>query len=353
MAGPFFKYETQTAKTPSGIYTYVKHQRDLMWYRSDSKVNMPPQPHTRITRDVWTVAERRTPGWAPVGPRTEPYATSEFDSELAQATNMAYAMLTSKLSGEYKAALGVTAASWGQTWDMVGKRAKQLRRLATLASRRHKPRGRPTRRGVRKGSSADTFLEYQFGWVPLIGDLWRAANEFADEIPYGFVRGSGRVVCVREDSESNFEQSAYGEARCTQSARFQVINPNIWLANQLGLVNPALVAWDLVPWSFVVNRFVNINALLSSVTDTVGLKQDFESVTKAVRTVQVCRVWNTYPTSHPGYAETTTVGQYGSKGRTVGAIEKPTLQFRLPGLSMTGALIDLSLATQQIMRLRG
>jgi hypothetical protein len=54
------------------------------------------------------------------------------------------------------------------------------------------------------------------------------------------------------------------------SATVQVTNPNMFLANQLGFLNPALVAWELVPFSFVVDWFVNVGAVISSMTDFMG-----------------------------------------------------------------------------------
>jgi len=48
-------------------------------------------------------------------------------------------------------------------------------------------------------------------------------------------------------------------------------DPNVFRLNQLGFVNPAVIAWELVPFSFVVDWFSNVGMVLSSYTDFVGM----------------------------------------------------------------------------------
>lgn len=54
-------------------------------------------------------------------------------------------------------------------------------------------------------------------------------------------------------------------------AEVAVSNPNLWLANQLGLINPGTIALELVPFSFVFGWFVNLEQVISSMTDLYGL----------------------------------------------------------------------------------
>lgn len=58
-----------------------------------------------------------------------------------------------------------------------------------------------------------------------------------------------------------------------------VNNPNLLLLNKLGLLNPASIAWELVPYSFVLDWFANINTVLSQFTDFAGLNTDLVSYT--------------------------------------------------------------------------
>ena len=53
-----------------------------------------------------------------------------------------------------------------------------------------------------------------------------------------------------------------------------ISSPNSLKANQLGLVNPASVAWELIPFSFLVDWFLPVGKFLESYTDTVGMQLD-------------------------------------------------------------------------------
>lgn len=48
-------------------------------------------------------------------------------------------------------------------------------------------------------------------------------------------------------------------------------NPNLFLANQLGLINPAYWLWDSTPWSHIVDWWIPVGPFLNSLTASVGL----------------------------------------------------------------------------------
>jgi hypothetical protein len=64
-------------------------------------------------------------------------------------------------------------------------------------------------------------------------------------------------------------------------AEVHISNPNLYLANKLGFVNPAVIAWELVPFSFVVDWFVPVGNFLSQWTDFVGLSLQNGYTTKS------------------------------------------------------------------------
>jgi hypothetical protein len=61
-----------------------------------------------------------------------------------------------------------------------------------------------------------------------------------------------------------------GNTVITNRVIAQITNPNLFLANQLGLIDIAL-PWKLLPFSFVVDWFINVEQVLSSVTDWYGV----------------------------------------------------------------------------------
>lgn len=139
-----------------------------------------------------------------------------------------------------------------------------------------------------------------------------------------------------------------GTARVTLSASCLVSNPNLALANRLGVINPAVVAWDLVPWSFVVNMFVNVNELLSSLTDEVGYDVTDRTRTDTVRTLTEVLI-----SRAAVYKETPSYGSILRKRKTRQAVSAfaPSLTVKVPDFSWETALIAGSLLIQKINKL--
>lgn len=299
-----------------------------------------------------------------------------FDESLqVTATNASY----SKLLGELRAGsagLGVTLASYRQSADMIRLRAKQIRKLAKKAESRAEALNRmrskrlaENRRARRRGGprkwaprdlipvgSANVFLEGIFGWMPLYSSMKEAMEILASSPPFEVVGRSHTEFRILPKQNNHYgyspgftTETCLTTVRVKQSAEFRVTNPNAWLANQMGLVNPAVVAWDLVPWSFVVNMFVNVNSLMSQFTDFYGL--EYRNASTTVRrdyhetSVFEKTLWVVY------YMEDTRVFNNYTKVRTLG-LSFPSIEFRLPKLTLSTAVMALSLAVQQISGLK-
>lgn len=126
-----------------------------------------------------------------------------------------------------------------------------------------------------------------------------------------------------------------------------VTNPNSFLANQLGLLNPASVLWEITPWSFVFDYFVNVSDFLSSFTDTVGIRLE-----NASRTCMITRNATsiTYNTTSNNYALPGFGGKVVDVVRTPG-ITGPTLSLRPPWrMSVSRAATSVALLLQQLGR---
>lgn len=203
-----------------------------------------------------------------------------------QALNLARDKFVEAVRSE--AMLAVNWAERHQAVEALTKRLDQLVRF-TSALRRKDPRGAlaalgqpPSlapkgRRWARTRSVADQFLEFHFGWVPLVEDIHTSFGLLCKPFPAGLlvevlgkkVKYSGKDV----QQGPNWHVSAYGEGyvRASIGAEVSVSNPNLWILNQLGLLNPLGVAWELTPWSFVFDWFYNMGNFLNQWTDFVGL----------------------------------------------------------------------------------
>ena len=151
-------------------------------------------------------------------------------------------------------------------------RALKRGRLGDAAKAFQSP---PGWRGRSKRAGND-FLEWHFGWQPMCQDIYNAVSTMVSDPPWKVVKGNSSFSTDKADytSGANFHdsrrQTSVGHVRV--ACRVRVSNPNAFLANQLGFANPAAIAWEAVPLSFVADWFGNVGQCLSSMTDFMGLE---------------------------------------------------------------------------------
>lgn len=123
---------------------------------------------------------------------------------------------------------------------------------------------------------ADAWLEFHFGWEPLVKDIFHATQVLQSPM-------SGKTVEARtgvpflESSYSKPYSEAYIEVikgimlhKC--GATLLVTDHNAYMANRLGLTNPAAWAWELIPFSFVVDWFSTVGSFINQWTDLDGVR---------------------------------------------------------------------------------
>jgi hypothetical protein len=271
-----------------------------------------------------------------------PFTQSDFDS--------VYAKFKGKLH-KGDASIGVTVASWGQSRSMIIDRLTKIRRIFKSAATK-----RILRRSKKPTSLtlANDFLEGEFGWVPLLADIHALTSSVCnDAIPRTWTSASSKFPYSKFEVISGspkITQSFSGWGRCTYAAGVDISNPNLWLANRLGLINPLVVAWDLVPWSFVVNMFVNVNQVLSSLTDTVGLTLTNESRTTS-SSVFLEQSAYTYVSPNEAYYNFCNMN-CKARNRVAGVLPRPSLRLKLPGVNFELLAIASALTRQQVAGMR-
>lgn len=127
------------------------------------------------------------------------------------------------------------------------------------------------------------WLEYSFGWSPLVSDCYNILNK-TFEPP--------RMKVQKEHSEvidKSFDQTSASRVRLTGSCRVNVRAtascmvsvdvPALAALAQYGINNPAAVAWELVPWSFVVDWFIPVGDYIEQLGATAGLLLTEQQVT--------------------------------------------------------------------------
>lgn len=123
------------------------------------------------------------------------------------------------------------------------------------------------------------FLEYSYGWAPLFSDIHSSCKILTSDPGSRRVKGKAReswsdVSAVRgSDSSGSYFNRSHQKCDLTITTRavVRITNPNVFLADRLGLIDPAL-PWKLLPFSFVVDWFVNVEQVLSSMTGWLGVE---------------------------------------------------------------------------------
>lgn len=199
----------------------------------------------------------------------------------AEALNRSYARFKEKLIA-LEAELGASLAERRQASDMIVARAANLRR-AYMALRRGRfdlfvrelPFGKRPKvksRWSRPRDASALWLEYNYGWKPLVQDIHSSILLLESPFPLGErVYASARVDYSHTLDATYEAQQGNFTFRCRHQADFYVSNPNLFRATQLGLTNPAAILWELVPFSFVVDWFLPVGNFLNSFSDFNGV----------------------------------------------------------------------------------
>jgi hypothetical protein len=196
-------------------------------------------------------------------------------------------------SAQQKLQAGVVAGELGQTLRGILHTAKQLRQgigafvdeVAYFYKRgpahRRRRRGKPRRLYARHEAEkylADTWLSYVFGWKPLINDLDNAMELLATDnsilTDYEDVVGEGKEsckgfkvmppgeywdydLCIEDTWDVKYYGKVYrfipGPFQSTMSLRAG-LDTSSWLPT----------VWELIPYSFLVDYFVDVQDVVSS-----------------------------------------------------------------------------------------
>lgn len=132
----------------------------------------------------------------------------------------------------------------------------------------------------------NAWLELQYGWKPLLSDVYGSMETLAkanNPVNTQYVKRTGSST-FRTSSRQNTNllpggaDGYYRKALSTStvvSVRWGVTyaqtSPPLSTLASVGITNPALLAWELLPYSFVVDWFLPIGDYLSSLDATSGM----------------------------------------------------------------------------------
>lgn len=270
-----------------------------------------------------------------------------------RAANKAYAKFREAAVGE-TASLGVTLAERKEAYGMVAKRAMGLARAYRSLRRGDFRRflkelsvdpKRKHRNVVRTAAheASGLWLEYWFGWSPTVQDIYTAGGIMSQPLPADRVSGTSGLRYNEERLERNQRWSEEGIFLIKTGATVRLVNPDLFLLQQFGVLNPAVVAWEVVPFSFVVDWFTGFGNYLGALTDWVGCELEHPYTTmicRGTRRVEFARISAGRFSNRAVYKE---VGMQRRKGLQTPIATLP--KFLNYGNSKTRAATAVSLLT--------
>lgn len=186
-----------------------------------------------------------------------------------------------------RASLGISLYESRASFDMVAKRTGQLvqalrflkrgqlgRVVTTLGIERHPrtPTAKVRARSLLQNPSS-AWLEFTFGWAPLVQDVANVVQVLQQDFVGVPIKAKVRgVYYASQPWDGGSWYAAQTSGVFYIGGEVLVTNPNVLLAKSLGLTNPASIAWDAVPFSFVVDWFIPVGKFLSSLDNDFGIE---------------------------------------------------------------------------------
>lgn len=130
---------------------------------------------------------------------------------------------------------------------------------------------------------AKAWLELQYGWLPLLNDIYAGIQALIDGLKkpgYQFTvtrRGAQGLLLPKPSTipgPGNWQwtHSGRAEAKVEAKMRCRVSDPTVAMLSSLGLLNPLSLAWNLLPFSFVLDWFLPVGSFLAAVGAPLGLQ---------------------------------------------------------------------------------
>lgn len=183
-----------------------------------------------------------------------------------------------------KVNIAVAYAEAHKTSKLIYDTASRIDR-AYRAFRRGDLKGIARNLGITPSKLHNSWLEYKYGWMPLLMDVKGAAEFFAQQQvvrPPRFTVVATKEIVKRSFKPFTYSAPGFGgpetateliERRWDGKVKItcELSSPHLSELQQIGVTNPALVAWELVPFSFVFDWFISVGDWLTGLTALQGV----------------------------------------------------------------------------------
>lgn len=200
---------------------------------------------------------------------------------LVGKASLAIAQILNALrKGRIKEAANVIRSYGGKATNLKLFDRSEINRL-------RKQRGEPP--VTQSAYAASSWLELQFGWLPILADIYKHIQFMNDRLkdpnasPWmsfaGYSSGTFKGVpnFTNGDPSTHFAYmgitpSVTMNYKYGITATFKVADATIDTLNAIGLLNPLQVVWELVPFSFVIDWFLPVGDWVNGLSATAGLE---------------------------------------------------------------------------------
>jgi len=169
-----------------------------------------------------------------------------------------------------------------------------------------------------KRDASRLWLEWTYGWSPLVGDVYDAIQDMkrnsvplilnarASVIEQSTTKTSAAIsfglTTTGLTASVPFDISLKKYTKFSISVNYRVLNTILSDLNSAGIVNPLETAWELTPFSFVADWFINVGDWLRNASIGTGLQflHGSETTIQRVEAVSI-RKYANMQARRPGY----------------------------------------------------
>jgi hypothetical protein len=278
--------------------------------------------------------------------------------------NKALSDLYEKIRGDVD--LSVDAFQARQAGVMVNQRFKQARELFLKKAPFALVEMVKITQKLRRSNPRDwgsIWLEWTYGWKPLAGSIFGAADQMVKVATSGSVRSLPVKSSASEKGDSRTTSTIDGQGvvrtKAEEStytsriiAHYAIPTTRLNAVAGLTSLNPVSIAWELVPYSFVADWFVDIGGYLRNMESSLLYRTDFTGGYTVARSKQT--VTETAGGGNPAYfVSATGSAQTTEFARAVlGSSPMPRAPTFNPKLGTSRLISAASLLSQQLHSLK-
>jgi len=281
--------DQRTSVTIDGTSCFYGAYFEKHWSGSDqTDFSIPYQDHPYYC-DVWQFESYACSFRHPDGNTyTHVPAPDPPDFAVAQWTSNDDIALLNKLGNRIRGGdfnLGNFLGEHQQTLNLVATTATRVAKMLHYLKHGHLdkaaysvsasllPKQHTLRRFVKDGKPlrdpkllSDAILEYQYGWKPLLGDVYSSMEVLANRnaMPFKHTFKVRRLITGGKIIDIG---NCYAKHHVTHGVSIKVtMSTEPTLRDLLQLNNPLGVMWEVTPWSFVADWFLPIGGYLDAIS---------------------------------------------------------------------------------------